>query len=62
MIHNEFPGTTFSNPGQRGEYASEKMADLTLREPERWLTLAVGTPYHGTVHNGLLQPPAARWA
>jgi putative transposase len=23
--------------------------------------LAVGT-YHGSVHNGLLQPPAARWA
>ncbi|MDH2181901.1 hypothetical protein, partial [Stenotrophomonas sp. GD03654] len=32
-----------------------------LRELERWLTLAVGT-YHGSVHNGLLQPPAARWA
>ena len=61
MIHDELPGTTFSNPGQRGEYASEKMAALTLRELERWLTLAVGT-YHGTVHNGLLQPPAARWA
>ena len=61
MIHDELPGTTFSNPGQRGEYASEKMAALTLRELERWLALAVGT-YHGSVHNGLLQPPAARWA
>lgn len=61
MIHDELPGTTFSNPGQRGEYDSEKMATLTLRELERWLALAVG-PYHGSVHNGLLQPPAARWA
>ena len=61
MIHDELPGTTFSNPDQRGEYASEKMAALTLRELERWLTLAVGT-YHGSVHNGLLQPPATRWA
>ncbi|EDV9406556.1 Mu transposase C-terminal domain-containing protein [Enterobacter hormaechei] len=61
MIHDELPGTTFSNPGQRGEYASEKMASLTLRELERWLALAVGT-YHGSVHSGLLQPPAARWA
>lgn len=61
MIHDELPGTTFSNPGQRGEYASEKMAALTLRELERWLALAVGT-YHGSVHNGMLQPPAARWA
>ncbi|MCE0877402.1 Mu transposase C-terminal domain-containing protein [Pseudomonas monteilii] len=61
MIHDELPGTTFSNPGQRGEYDSEKMDTLTLRELERWLALAVGT-YHGSVHNGLLQPPAARWA
>ena len=59
MIHDELPGTTFSNPDQRGDYDSENKAALTLRELERWLTLAVGT-YHGSVHNGLLQPPAAR--
>lgn len=61
MIHNELPGTTFSNPGQRGKYPSEAMATLTLRELEKWFTLAVGA-YHGTVHSGLLQPPAAYWA
>lgn len=61
MIHDDLPGTTFSNPGQRGEYDADKMAALTLHELERWLTLAVGT-YHASVHNGLLQPPAARWA
>lgn len=61
MVHDELPGTTFSNPDQRGEYDSEDQAALTLRELERWLALAVGT-YHGCVHNGLLQPPAARWA
>ncbi|MCO6039825.1 transposase family protein, partial [Enterobacter hormaechei] len=61
MIHDELPGTTFSNPDQRGDYDSENKAALTLRELERWLTLAVGT-YHGSVYNGLLQPPAARWA
>ncbi len=61
MIHDELPGTTFSNPDQRGDYDSENKAALTLRELERWLALAVGT-YHGSVHNGLLQPPAARWS
>lgn len=61
MIHNELPGTTFSNPDQRGEYDSDGMATLTLRELERWLTLAVGT-YHGSVHGSLLQPPTALWA
>ena len=61
MIHDELPGTTFSNPNQRGEYDSENKAALTLRELERWLALAVST-YHGSIHRGLLQPPAARWA
>ena len=60
MIH-ELPGTTFSNPDQRGEYDSEGRAALTLRELERWLTLAIGA-YHGSVHGSLLQPPAALWA
>ena len=58
---HELPGTTFSNPVQRGEYDSERMATLTLRELERWLTLAVAS-YHGTVHDSLHQTPAARWA
>ena len=60
LIH-ELPGTTFSSPDQRGKYDSEGMAALTLRELERWLTLAIGA-YHGCVHGSLLQPPAALWA
>lgn len=59
-IH-ELPGTTFSNPCQKGEYNSEKYAILTLCELERWLTLSVAS-YHGTVHSTLKQPPALRWS
>lgn len=59
-IH-ELPGTTFSNPSERGRYDPEKMATLTLSELEKWLTLAVAT-YHGTVHSTLGQTPARRWA
>jgi putative transposase len=58
---HELPGTTFSNPNQRGEYDAEKMAALTLRELERWLTLAVAS-YHGPVHGSLQQTPAMRWS
>ncbi len=58
---HELPGTTFSNPTERGSYDAEKKAVLTLRELERWLTLAVGS-YHGSVHGGLEQTPAGRWA
>jgi putative transposase len=59
QIH-ELPGTTFSNPAERGRYDSEKMAALTLTELEKWLALAVAA-YHGTVHGTLGQTPAGRW-
>jgi putative transposase len=57
----ELPGTTISSPVERRTYDSEKTAALTLREVECWLALAV-VAYHGTVHSGLAQTPAARWA
>nr|WP_249777403.1 DDE-type integrase/transposase/recombinase [Arthrobacter sp. C9C5] len=60
QIH-ELPGTTFSNPSERGRYDSNRKAALTLRELEKWMTLAV-TNYHGTIHSTLGQTPAGRWA
>jgi putative transposase len=60
QIH-ELPGTTFSNPRERGGYDSDRKAALTLRELEKWMTLAV-TNYHGTMHSTLGQTPAGRWA
>ena len=60
QVH-ELPGTTFSNPVERGRYDSDRMAMLTLRELEKWLTLAVAS-YHGSVHSTLGQTPAGRWA
>ena len=58
---HELPGTTFSNAAQRGSYDAEGKAALTLGELERWLALAVAG-YHGSVHGGLGQTPAGRWA
>jgi putative transposase len=55
MVH-ELPGTTFSDPRQRGGYASEKLAVLTVAELERWLALAVAA-YHGEVHSTLGRTP-----
>nr|WP_307082898.1 Mu transposase C-terminal domain-containing protein [Arthrobacter agilis] len=57
---HDLPGTTFSNPRERGSYDSEKRATLTLQELERWFALAVGA-YHGQVHRGLGQTPSGRW-
>lgn len=58
QIH-ELPGTTFSNPVERGRYDSEKLAALTLPELEKWVVLAVAG-YHGSVHSTLGQTPAGR--
>lgn len=55
------PGTTFSNPQQRGEYDSAKMAALTLREFEQWLTTYLINIYHKTVHKGINQIPYERF-
>ena len=57
---HELPGTTFSNPGQRGSYDADKMSALTLTELESWLALAVAG-YHGSIHGSLNQTPAGRW-
>lgn len=59
MVH-ELPGTTFSNPAQRGDYDSQANAVLTVAELNKWLALAVAT-YHGQVHGTLKQTPAGRW-
>lgn len=60
MVH-ELPGTTFSNPAQRGSYDSEAKAVLTVAELEKWLAVAVAN-YHGQVHGTTGQTPQARWA
>lgn len=60
MVH-ELPGTTFSNPAERGSYDSQATAVLTVAELNRWLALAVAS-YHGQVHGTLGQTPAGRWA
>lgn len=57
---HELPGTTFSNPAQRGDYDSSARAVLTLDELNKWLVLAVAS-YHGTVHSTLGQTPAGKW-
>src|SRR6266568_3267762 len=59
MVH-ELPGTTFSSPGQRGDYDSQATAALPLAELNKWLVLAVAS-YHGQVHGTLRQTPSGRW-
>jgi len=59
-IHT-LPGTTFSNPRQRGAYRSEAQAALTLLEFETWLATLIVDIYHQQVHSGIGRPPVKRY-
>jgi putative transposase len=52
LVHT-LPGTTFSNPAERGSYDSDKTACLTLEDLERWLAVAITKYYHVRPHEGL---------
>jgi putative transposase len=52
LVH-ELPGTTFSNPVERGSYDSDRMACLTLEELEHWMAVAITGVYHQRAHAGL---------
>ncbi len=58
---HKLPGTTFSNPVDRGRYKSEKEAVLTLDEFERWLVNYIVNVYNTGKHDGIGMPPAAKW-
>lgn len=55
------PGTTFSNPKERGEYDSEQHATMSLSEFEKWFTILCVEAYHQKKHSQLGMPPIAKW-
>lgn len=56
------PGTTFSNPKERGSYDSEKNAVLSMAELHRWVALEIAGTYHHSPHRGLDgRTPAEAW-
>jgi putative transposase len=59
-IHT-LPGTTFSNPQERGEYDSEGKAVLTLSEFDIWLTSLVVEDYNQRIHSTLGMPPIKQY-
>jgi putative transposase len=64
LLHT-LPGTTFSNPGARGDYESAGLACLSLAELTRALYLFTVDVYAQEAHKdgrGLTFIPARRWA
>lgn len=59
-IHS-LPGTTFSNPRERGEYDSEAKAAMTLFEFEKWLANFIVGVYHQRIHSSLKTSPIKKY-
>jgi putative transposase len=59
-IHN-LPGTTFSNPKERGTYNSDKASAMTLSEFEKWLATYIIEVYHQRVHSSLKVSPVKKY-
>ena len=55
------PGTTGSNPQDKGAYPAENQAVLTMAELERWLAIEICEQYHRRIHRGLHRSPLAAW-
>ena len=55
------PGTTGSNPQDKGAYPAESESALTMAELERWLAIEICEQYHRRVHRGLRRSPLAAW-
>jgi putative transposase len=55
------PGTTFSNPAERGEYDSESEAVMTLAEFEGWLITYITGVYHQREHSRLSTSPVHQY-
>ena len=55
------PGTTFSNPIDRGMYKSNNEAVLTLKELEKWLLNVIVGQYNLDIHSNINEAPLTRY-
>ena len=58
---HQLPGTTMSNPRERGKYDAQHGAALTLTELERWLVLWITGVYHEHLHREIGTSPIVRF-
>ncbi|WP_343569212.1 transposase [Acinetobacter sp.] len=58
---HKLPGTTFSNPYQRGDYDSKKFACLTLDQMQEFIGEWIDNIYNCTIHSETLERPLSKW-
>lgn len=61
QLINKLPGTTFSNPTDRGDYQSQDKASMTLSELREVVQTWLRDHYHVTEHSRLGRTPQAVW-
>jgi putative transposase len=61
MFFHALPGTTFSNPGERGGYNSTEQACVYLSDVDKMLNIFLLDFYAERFHHGLNSIPARRW-
>jgi len=61
MFFHALPGTTFSNPGERGQYNSTQQACVYLSEVDKMLNIFLVDIYAERFHTGLESIPARCW-
>jgi putative transposase len=61
MLFHTLPGTTFSNPQERGDYNSLEEACVYLSDVEKILHTFLLDVYAETLHKGIEAIPARRW-
>lgn len=60
-ILQKLPGTTFSNPTERGEYNSSKSAQLTLEQLREYINRWINEVYHKSIHHTTGRSPIIMW-
>lgn len=60
LVHT-LPGTTFSNPSDKGDYKSEKYACLTLDSLNQFVERWIDNIYHKSIHRGHGRVPEMLW-
>jgi putative transposase len=61
MLFHTLPGTTFSNPRERGDYDSAQQACVYLSDVDKLLNILLVDIYAERFHRGLNSIPARRW-
>jgi putative transposase len=60
-LFHKLPGTTFSNPQEKGDYDSLMKSCISLSDLEKMLNIFIVDDYAQRFHKGLNDIPARRW-